>query len=166
MYRSRWLMGVMLLVIGLGGCYSRTTPIRRGPIEERGFLNHKYVTRFPLLCNGLWCMQTVYIGNCELQDADGSALTEIVVKHGDRLCVVNRSSCYIVLTFATDLFGRSQPYVSLAPGECTNLSVNQGATGSYGLELICDCGDATGEGHTNPTVRIGGGDDDGDDPDG
>lgn len=152
MKRSHWLYATVLIALCLTSCHVRTTAIKRGPIEVR-----EQVLNPAMMCSSLWCNQKVYLEDCNLADADGNTLSEIVVKNGERVCFYNRSSCDITIKYSTDLFARSESYVTIAQDECTTLTVASDATDSYRIELICDCG-SKGEGHTNPTVRIGGDD--------
>lgn len=156
------LWPAMGLAIGLAGCstYPGRQSIARGPIEVRD------TRTYPDYIRWLPCSQIIYLDQCGLEDEDGNALSEILADPGDRICFTNRSNCDIVIRFDTDLFGRSQPFVSLGPDESVNLSVNLETGGDYELEIICQCGAQEGDDSSNPTVRVGGGGDDDDDDDG
>lgn len=148
--RSSYRLVLIMIVMALAGCRAEETQMKRGPIEVRPVLPYPM-----LMCSGLGCDVMLYVDNCELKDASGNTLSDITVHHGDRVCFKNTADCNITVRYSTDLFARSSPYFSLGPDECVNVTVSQGATESYRLELICDCGGASGAGSSNPTVRVG-----------
>src|SRR5688572_30178537 len=148
--KCAYLIIAAVTVMALSGCRTvNVSSIHRGPIEV-----HPDLPYAKFVCTGLLCDQLVYVDDCDLEDASGTAITELVVDNGDRICFRNISDCKITLKYSTDLFARSDASFSLAKDECTNVTITSSATASYRIELICECGGARGDGSSNPTVRI------------
>jgi hypothetical protein len=116
---------------------------------------HKHHMKAGTMCRDLPCNKVVYVdSNCNLTDESGAVLTEIDVLVGTRICIFNKSDCSIVLKFDDELFGSTRSRVTLGEGECENLIVNREARGNdYMMGIVCPC--VEGEGHTNPTVKVG-----------
>jgi len=112
-------------------------------------------------CNGLHCNKAVYIdSHCNLTDESGTVITYIAALGWTRICFFNNSGCPVVLRFDPELFGQSRETVSLSAGECVNLMVNlEAETHNYPFEIICQC--VEGQGHTNPEVKVGDGEEEG-----
>ncbi len=144
------MLAAISMGLALAGCHHvRTMKIERGPIASRQVVSPGEST-----CLGLPCDQTVYVDNCGFEDSSGKAI-QLVLNRGQRICFKNVSTCEITIKYSTALFARSEPYVTISPEECTNLTVTSDATDAdCTVELVCECG-SMGAGHSNPDVIIG-----------
>lgn len=155
MRREYWLLVALLAMAGLTGCHHWANKKERIPKKnfERLLLPS---------CQGLWCDVLLSVdADCILRDASGAPVTEIAALVGTHICFRNRTGCALTLVFDDDLFGESRSRITVENDECVNLTVNAEANINSGeddvwpFDIFCNCGDMSGDGHTNPTVRVG-----------
>ena len=157
MKKMFWLAVLVLAIAGSAACHHwKSKPeVDVSPRKIVGTLQ---------ICQGYWCDFFVTINSdCSMVDSAGKPITEITLTHaGDNICFLNESGCALTLEFPEELFGPTRMKVDLENHECVNLSVLSGAkpTGTdtdelWLFDIYCNCGDMTGEGHTNPGVRVG-----------
>ena len=112
-------------------------------------------------CEGLRCNRVLNLDkNGQWSDDSGTPITNVDALIGTHICFYNKTGCELALKFGNVLFGASHATTIIRTGECATLLVTrEAAKGIFSIEPVAEC--LEGGGHTNPTVRVGDGEEDG-----